>query len=185
MAHCKGIAVTARLKWVQRLHGDPGWARFRDALGDDTRDAVERHILPHGWVPMRTFVDVNVTIDRLFGAGDLRLCRELGAWAAQENLPKVFKLFYRLGTPTFIFERAAKLWTAHYDSGRLELDSPADKRAHLSLFDFAEPHRAHCLSVLGWAAKSIELSGAKVVESDEVRCRTRGDDRCELAVAWA
>jgi hypothetical protein len=185
MAHCKGIAVIARLKWVQRTHGDPGWARFRDALSDETREAVERHILPHGWVPMRTFIDVNVTADRLFGAGDLTLCRELGAWAAQENLPKLFRLFYRLGTPTFIFERAAKLWSAHYDSGRLELSAPAEKRAHLSLFDFAEPHRAHCLSVLGWAAKSIELSGARVIESDEVQCRTRGDGCCELAVAWA
>lgn len=185
MANCKGIAVIARLKWVQRVHGDPGWARFKDALADETREAVERHILPHGWVPMRTFIDVNVTADRLFGGGDLRLCKELGAWAAQENLPKVFRLFYRLGTHTFVFERAAKLWSAHYDSGRLELASPAAQRAHLSLYDFDEPHRAHCLSVLGWAAKSIELSGARVVQADELKCRTRGEACCELAVAWA
>ncbi|MCA2977955.1 MAG: hypothetical protein INH37_06700 [Myxococcaceae bacterium] len=185
MAHCKGIAVIARLKWVRRFHGDAGARRLHDALSAPTRDALERHILPHDWVPMRTFVEVNVAVDRLFGSGDLRLCKDLGAWAAQENLPRLFRLFYRLGTPGFMFERAAKLWSAHYDSGRLTLVLPTEKRAHLSLFDFAEPHRAHCLSVLGWAAKSVELSGARVVESDEARCRTRGDDRCEFVVSWA
>ena len=185
MANVKGSALSSRVLWVRLEYGDAGIQRLLPQCTPALRAELAAGVQKARWYPLAQFVELITVIDRLFGAGDLRLCKELGAWAAQENLPKVFKLFYRLGTPTFVFERAAKLWTAHYDSGRLELASPAEKRAHLSLFDFAEPHRAHCLSVLGWAAKSIELSGAKVVESDEVRCRTRGDDRCELAVAWA
>lgn len=182
VAHCKGIAVIARLKWVQREHGDAGWQRFLSELPEATREAVDRHILPHGWVPMRVFIDVNVTLDRLFGAGDLSLCTELGAWAANENLPRVFKLFYRLGTPAFLFERASKLWSAHYDTGRLELHTVADGQANLRLFEVT--HRAHCLSVLGWAKKSVELSGAEVLEFGERSCCTRGEPCCELMVRW-
>ena len=47
----------------------------------------------------------------------------------------------------------------HYTSGKL---TPIEERAGAIRFEiegFAEPHRAHCMSVLGWAARSIELSG--------------------------
>ncbi len=184
MAHCKGIAVISRFKWVQERHGDAGTRSLLDALPAQTVAVTERHILPNDWVPMQVFIDVNVAVDQLFGKGDLALCRELGAWAAQANLPRLFRLFYRLGSPTFIFERASKLWSAHYDSGRLETFSTAPGSASLRLFEFDQPHPAHCLSVLGWAAKSIELSGSTVTEARDPRCRVRGDDCCELVVAW-
>ena len=122
--------------------------------------------------------------DRLFGKGDLELCRVMGAWAAGENLPKLFRLFYRLGSPTFIFERASKLWGAHYDSGAMALTEPTATGARLVLTDFKVPHRAHCLSVLGWSVGAIELAGSKVTSAEEERCRTWGHERCELAVKW-
>lgn len=184
MAHCKGIAVSARLKWVQKTQGAEGYQRFLAALPPETKDVVEARILPHGWVKAQTFIDVLVTIDRLFGKGDLALCRELGAWASAENLPRIFKLFYRLGSPNFLFDQASKLWRNHYDSGALEVIDRSATSGRLVMTDFALPHRAHCLSVLGWAAKSIELSGATVEYAEEERCRCLGDERCELVVRW-
>lgn len=184
MAHCKGIAVLARLKYVQQHHGDEGSRRLREALTPETREVVERHVLPHGWVPMRDFIELNVVADRLFGRGDLALCKVMGAWAAAENLPKLFRLFFRFGSPTFIFERASKLWSAHYDSGSMRLEDASEHGGRLVISDFEAPHRAHCLSVLGWAGKSIELSGATVTESEELRCRTRGDGVCDLSLRW-
>jgi hypothetical protein len=166
MAHCKGIAVLARLKWVQHHHGDDGSRRFFEALAPRTREVLERHVLPHGWVPMQDFIELNVVADRLFGKGDLELCKVMGAWAAGENLPKLFRLFYRLGSPTFIFERASKLWSAHYDSGSMLLTEPTAIGARLVLTDFKAPHRAHCLSVLGWSVGAIELAGSKVTSAE-------------------
>lgn len=185
MAHCKGIIVNARLRWVQEHHGDAGFRDLLAGLAPATREVLDRHVLPHAWVPLSAFIDLNVVADQLFGKGDLALCRELGAWSASYNLPRIFKLFYRLGTPMFIFERAAKLWNAHYDSGRLEARRDADGVAHLEIHDFGQPHRAHCYSVLGWAEKSIELSGAKVLRAGEVKCRTQGHPHCELIASWA
>lgn len=183
-AHCKGIAVIARLKWVQHVHGDAGYGRFLDALPAPTRALVDAHILPHGWVPMQAFLDVLVTLDALFGTGDLELCREVGGWAAAENLPRIFKIFFRFGTPSFIFDRASKLWCSHYDSGTLNVVDREPTAARLVMSGFLTPHRAHCLSVLGWAAKSIELAGSEVTSAEEVRCRTRGDEACEMVVRW-
>ena len=183
-AHCKGVAVIARLKWVQQVHGDAGFNQLLAALPQASRDVVDARILPHGWVPLQVFIDVLVTLDALFGRGDLALCRELGGWAAAENLPRVFKIFFRFGSPTFLFDRAAKLWRSHYDSGTLAVLDREETGARLVISDFAAPHRAHCLSVLGWAAKSIELWGAGVTYAEEEKCRTRGDAACEMVARW-
>ncbi len=96
----------------------------------------------------------------------------------------LYKLFYRLGSPLYIFRRAAQLWSVHYDSGQLAAMELGDRAARLEIVGFASPHRVHCLSVLGWATRSIELSGGTVVSADEERCRARGDDTCEMAVRW-
>jgi hypothetical protein len=184
MAHCKGLAVTSRLRWVEQHHGAGGLEKVKAQLTPEHQQLIAQHILPHAWVPMTLFIELNVVADRLFGNGDLALCQTMGAWAAEATLPKVFKLFYRLGSPMFIFERAAKLWSAHYDTGSLTPSRDAAGVVHLLIRDVENPHRAHCLSVLGWAAKSIELSGSKLTLSTEARCRTRGDPECEIQLAW-
>ena len=184
MAQCKGLNLSSRLRYVHEVHGEEAAQRLTRELAPQTQALLERRVLPHEWVPFSAFIDVNVVADRLFGKGDLALCREMGAWAATANLPRIFKLFYRFGSPPFLFERAAKLWGAHYDTGRMESASDADGTVHLSIYDFGQPHRAHCLSVLGWCARSIEMSGGKVHSAVEKRCRLRGDDCCELVAHW-
>ncbi len=183
-AHCKGIAVNTRLTWVEEHHGEAGLSAVLGALSPEQRKMIDGRVLPHAWVPIELFIALNVAADQQFGKGDLALCVTMGAWAAEKTLPRVFKIFYRFGSPMFIFEKAAKLWSAHYDSGRLDPRSPAPDQIVLSLHDFATPHRAHCLSVLGWATKSIELSGGRVLAADERACRTRGAKCCELALSW-
>jgi hypothetical protein len=59
-----------------------------------------------------------------------------------------------------------------------------DEGANISIVDFDTPHRAHCLSVLGWIVAAAEMSGAKVQYAEEERCRTRGDDVCMLVARW-
>lgn len=185
MAQCKGLNLSSRFRYVHEVHGAGAAQRLLAELSPETRELLDRRVLPHEWIPFSTFIDVNVVADRLLGKGDLALCKEMGAWAATANLPRIFRLFYRFGSPMFLFERAAKLWSAHYDSGRMETQRDADGLFHLSIHEFGAPHRAHCLSVLGWITRSIEMSGATVDSAMERRCRLRGDECCELVARWS
>jgi hypothetical protein len=184
MANVKGSAVTARLRYVRERHGEEAVQRLLDQLPAGTRATLEGRVLPQAWVPYEVFVDVNVAVDRIFGKGDLSLCFELGRYAAEVNLPTLYRLFYRFGSPLYIFRRAAQLWSIHYDSGQLAAMEAGSNVARLEIIDFERPHRVHCLSVLGWASRSVELSGGVVLAAEEARCRTRGDETCEMVVAW-
>jgi hypothetical protein len=184
MSDVKGSAIAARVRFVRERFGDEGYARLVASVDDASRARLAGRILAHEWVPFALFRGLNVEADRLFGKGDLQLCYEMGRYSAEVNLPSLYRLFYRLRTPMFIFRKAARLWDVHYTSGKL---TPIEERAgaiRLEIEGFAEPHRAHCMSVLGWAARSGELSGGRLRQAEETRCRTRGDAVCVLTLDW-
>ena len=184
MAQVKGSAITSRIRYVRDRYGEGALRQVRQALPEPMRVQLEGRVLPHAWVPYELFVALNVEIDRIFGVGDLTLCREMGRYSAEVNLPTLYRIFYKLRTPMFIFNKAARIWDVHYDSGRLVPLQEGNDKVRLQICEFEEPHRAHCLSVLGWAEQSIEISGAEVTEAREERCRTRGDASCEMILRW-
>lgn len=184
----KGSAVTARIRWVRELYGEPGFKRLKEALPPEHRTFLEGRILPHEWVPFELFVAVSVELDRIYGKGDLGLCREMGRYSAKVNLPTLYRIFYMLGSPAFIVKRAARVWDVHYSSGRLDAETRKNEdgteTASLKLIGFETPHRAHCASVAGWGEQSVTLSGGTMLTMIESQCRTRGAPYCEFVATW-
>jgi len=184
VANVKGSALSSRVLWVQLGHGDAGMERLRAAVSDDLRHSLDQGIHKAKWYPFDQFIDLNLTIDRVFGNGDLGLIREISRYGADANLTTIYRLFYKVGTTHWILGRAVRLWSAHYDSGYLEVLTRGPKTAVLRIRGFATPHRVHCMAVQGWAERSIELSGGERVVMEEPMCRTRGDEWCQLEAKW-
>ena len=183
MSRVKGSAVTSRVRFLRERGGEGALRAVLATLSATSRAHIERGILPHAWVPFELFVELNVAADEHLGKGDLALCREMGRYGAKVNLPTLYRIFYRLGSLPFILRKAARLWEVHYDSGRLEVEL-GEHEATLTIAEFATPHRAHCLSVLGWAEAAGELSGVKILEARELSCRSQGAGACQLFVRW-
>jgi len=184
VANVKGSALASRVLWVKLGHGAAGLDRLVAQASPELRLAIEAGFTKASWYPFEQFVELNLVIDRLFGHGDLKLVKELGRSGADANLTTIYRLFYKVGTTHWILGRAVRLWSAHYDSGALEVMTRGPKTAVLRIRDFATPHEAHCLSILGWCERSIELSGGLNVRVSEPRCRTRGDECCQLEAVW-
>ncbi len=107
MPNVKGSAFDARFRWVQEHHGPAGLDKVLRALPSEDRALHEAVILPSSWYPFGAFVRVNEAIDRAFGTGDLALVPQVARWAADSNLPTLYKFFYQLGTVSFILGREA------------------------------------------------------------------------------
>jgi hypothetical protein len=180
----KGSALASRILWVQLEHGMKGRERVIAQSSPELSAAIEAGFHKAQWYPFEQFVELNVVIDRLFGRGDLALARELGRHGADANLTTIYRLFFKLGSVHWILGRAVRLWSAHYDSGFAEVATRGARVAVLRIHGFETPHVAHCLSVMGWAERSIELSGGKRPIVEESKCRTRGDELCQIDVAW-
>ena len=185
MTNVKGSAFASRMLWVRLHHGEDGVDKVLSELSAPAREILGPMPTRARWYPFETFVELNLTLDRLFGTGDLSLVRELGKHGADVNLRTVYRLFYMVGTPKWIMDRATRLWDMHYDSGHLVATRGEGNVIDVEICDFETPHRTHCLSVFGWCERSLELSGAKEIFTEERGCRTKGDDACRLHLEWS
>ena len=169
---------------MREHHGPEGEARVREALEPASRQRLETGVLRSAWVPFALFVDLNETIDRTFGSGDLALCREMGAYGARVNLPSLYRIFYRVGSIAFILKRAARMWDVHYSSGRLSVTS-GKGWARLMIEDFAEPHPALWESVAGWGEASAKLTGVADAFARLEHSPEPGDDApARIIIRW-
>jgi hypothetical protein len=184
VSNVKGSALASRLLWVRLGHGEAGLEWLEAQASPDLAASLVNGVAMSRWYPFALFIELNELIDRLFGKGDLRLVHELGRYGADANLKTVYRLFYKVGTVRWILGRAARLWGAHYDSGRMQIVDERPGMGTLEIVDFDTPHRIHCMSVSGWAERSIEISGGKEAHVEELSCRASGDPQCLLRCTW-
>jgi len=184
VGNVKGSSLASRVLWVQLNHGDAGLRRLLPQCSPALRANIEDGIHKAKWYPFEQFIELIENVDRVFGKGDRGLVRELARHGADANLTTIYRLFYKVGTTHWILGRAVRLWSAHYDTGYLEVLTRGPRTAILRMRGFDTPHPVHCMSVLGWAERSIELSGGKEVSGSETKCRLRGDEYCELESSW-
>lgn len=184
MPNVKGSAFASRIRWVQLNQGKAGLERLAEAVGPGLREVVAQGAVMATWYPFDDFVELNERIDAIFGKGDLALVKPLGRHGADANLTTIYRLFFKVGTVRWIIARAARLWGMHYDSGKMVVQQAPGKEIELRIENFATPHRVHCLSVQGWAERSVELSGARDVALDELACRASGDLSCRFRITW-
>lgn len=186
VANVKGSALASRVLWVRLNHGTDGLDRLTHQCSPALRATIDAGVKLARWYPFEQFVELITVIDRLFGTGDGALVRQLGYHGADANLSTIYRLFYRVGSVMWLLGRAARLWNAHYDSGRLEVRArgAGSGEADLDIVDFATPDCVHCESVSGWCQRSIEMSGGIDTSVERVQCRQRGDARCRLRATW-
>ena len=171
MIHVKGSAVTSRIRFVRERYGEASFRDLKGALTDEQRGRIEARILPAQWVPYDLFVHLVVKINAMFGQGDLGLVREMAHFSADMNLPTLYRIFYKMGTPSFILKRAARLWQLHYDSGRLEVKEHRPGHARLLI-----EGGAHVPYV------STSIGQSMLTASDEAWLRAHGTEQNEFKV---
>lgn len=183
-SNVKGSAFSSRILWVRLNQGEQGLERLSAEVSDGLRQLLSDGAVMSKWYPFEWFVELNESIDATFGKADLALVKQLGRHGADANLTTIYRLFYKVGTVKWIMARASRLWGMHYDTGVMSVDVYPGKEVGLRIVGFATPHRAHCLSVMGWCERSVELSGGDHVEVDEIECRAKGDEACEFRCTW-
>ena len=183
MAQMKGSAFTARFAYLRARYAD-AWDAFVARLGPETRALATTRLLKSSWYPFRCFVELNLVADEVMGVGDLAMARELGANAAEANLPTLYRLFYRLGSPDYILRNAAALWSVHHDSGHAVVVERDPGRAEYQVHGHEEPHPVLCRSLEGFITRTLELTGVTEVTVRELQCIHDGAPYCAFDGAW-
>ena len=89
----------------------------------------------------------------------------------------------RLASPGFFIDKAMKLWRLYHSHGSWEIVRN-QQLVRAALIDHPEHHPAFCAAFLGWIEGALSLTGARDIESSEIRCATRGARCCSYEVKW-
>ena len=181
-ARVRAVTVRVRDRFVLARFGKTSRDRFRAATSPELRATLEMG--GDHWVDFSQFVEATELACRLFNEGDLTLCRDIGAFGAENAMGVWQRLVYRVLSPATVLSIAAGVWSHHYDGGRLVAKAEGKRGVRLRIEDFPSPHRTHCLSIEGWLRRTIELGRPKRVTVIEQLCRCRGNDACELVAEW-
>ncbi len=183
-AHAQLSTIRIREAFVRDKYGTSAVARLREAMSPRLRAALGSGAADDSFADFGLFVEMNVTIDRLFGSGTYELAREMGHYGARHNSGVWAPLFKSgVDVPKFV-EIARGLWHKHYDAGRLETDRMSPTCARILLHDFPTPHRTHCLSVVGWLEGVFESCPGTSVMVSKISCRALRGSVCETRVTW-
>lgn len=173
-----------RHKFVKERFGASGSETFLSRASPELRTALAIAPQLGEWVDFALFIEATELVDRLFGRGDMNMAWDVGRFAAEHNIGLWRSIVMRLVNPKTVIGVAASMWTHHYDSGRLLLEEDPAGGVRMKIAEFLQPHRTHCMSVGGWAERTLELGRPKTVRVREVACRSRGAPMCDFSLIW-
>ncbi|MDD4907938.1 MAG: hypothetical protein PHJ00_02645 [Candidatus Omnitrophica bacterium] len=184
MSNLRGASIIAAVKFIREKYQDEGLARVLDSLEAQDRQIAGGSLNPMSFYPARVFINFSVAADKIFGAGDYEICRQIGYFEAGDTFTGLYKIFLDIANPYFVISRAGLAWKMVHDAGELKIEQAGDKYVKGTITDFPDYHKSFCVDLAGYFTKVLELCGAKNVSIKETKCRCQGDDCCEYEVKW-
>ena len=93
--------------------------------------------------------------------GELARMTEFGSAIAKHDLPLLYKVLFKVGTPAFIIKRLNIVARQYIRESQVSVEVPGDGRAEVTLGGRRFPMYFCTYGVSGWFRAALELSGAK------------------------
>jgi hypothetical protein len=133
---------------------------------------------------MASFLRFMQGAQRMLGAQEPRLARQMGRASCDYGMTTVYKIFFRVGTPGFVISRATRVFSTYYDSGVLRAVENGPGRAVIELTGLVGGAPEFCERILGWTERTLELAGAKNIRPSHPQCVHRGAASCLFEGTW-
>jgi hypothetical protein len=114
-----------------------------------------------------------------------QLARLAGNTALERSLGMFHRmLLRRIASPELHRKFAQRLWSAHFDTGRVDVELPAEGRAIVRYSEWTSHHRFICDMCTASDLVIYGAMGLRDVEVRQLRCIDDGDADCAHLVTW-
>jgi hypothetical protein len=183
MANFKGFAIRGLLRFLKDKH--PGMTKeVVAALPPELRKHLDMPVAASKLYPYEVFAALLREIDRRFGRGDLRYCRDVGDYAAQQDITGMFKMLLSVLTPETLLKRSSIFWVKYSDTGALAPVPCESNRYAIRLTGFPGIDEAHCYLLLGWMTRLGLISKARTIDMKHTVCVHHGGQYCQWEGTW-
>jgi hypothetical protein len=178
----KGSLLSARPRYLKETWGDDALKGVLAVLDGPTRATLESAILPFAWYPFETLLKIDEAIIEGPMKGDITQIKPFGRAVAQYDLPTIYKVLFKIGTPAFLIKRVGTVYGTYVKGGSMTA-AVVGKTASVTLTG-ALPAYFCQQGIPGWFTAALELSGAKAVRVTEGACIHRRAANCRWDATW-
>jgi len=180
----KGNLLSARPRYVEERWGDAGLVDVMKRLDGAARQAMQETILPFSWYPLKVMAEIDRAIVEGPMGGHISLMKDFGATIARYDLPTLYRVLFKVGTPAFIIRRMNVAYRTYIRHGTMLGETPSSTNATVTFVDGVFPKYLCTHGVAGWLTAALELSGAHRVDVREIVCVHDGAPACKWRAEW-
>ncbi len=180
----KGTAIRSISKFVQSKFPDR-YQEWFDSLPKESQSIYADAILSTRWYPLNEAAIIPTTqVGRIFYSNTKKGAWETGRYSASSALTGIYKVFVKLSSPTFVIERACKIFSAYYDEAEIEATDKKKNSVVIRILKFDPPSAVIEYRIAGWMEVALELSGCKNVKIVIPRSLSRGAKTTDFVISW-
>lgn len=173
------------MKYFQECHPPDKLEKLKAALDKEARELLEsKYVLPFTWIDYGTFLNIQLTADRVIGRGDFELLKQLNYFSARHDVHGVYKFIVSLLSPKTAFQALSKLLTQFYDKGKLHLENVTSTSVSIIIEDAPDIPLHHDIEQGAYVEEIVRMAGAKDIRFTHTQCMARGDPLCRWEVTW-
>ncbi len=180
----KGSALRSTMNYLREHFTSEQVNRVLSALPAGHRDELSKPILISTWYDSAILFNLMNAMARESGQPSEVLFHRLGRQSCDDGLNTVYRIFFKIGTPSYMLKFTVQVWRNYYDEGKFVVLSGSSNQAHIRLQDVSFPDSGMCVRVTGWLERALELSGARNIRMSHSACRFSGAPSCEWTATW-
>jgi len=189
MVTIRGIAVLARMKYLERYASPEQHRAVLDQLPPEFRDELENGVDVKKMYRFDHFVALKRAIDQHLGKGDLQLIVDQGRFAAVDLMPGFAKIFRKFLSARNLIQKSIQVWNRLYSSGRMEIETGEPGTylhcLRLTLRDFGEPTLELGLMMLGVVRGALQMGGAREYLVTRIDPPAAPGAELEIMIQWS
>lgn len=181
----KGNLLARRAWYIRDRWGGASLSAVAAAVPEDARKfLVDAPPLTFAWYPFSVMMDIDRAILEGPMHGELGRMREFGSAIAKHDLPLLYKVLFKIGSPAFIVKRLNIVCKQYIRESTMAPEIVGDGHAMVTQGGRRFPLYFCTYGVSGWFHAALELSGAKSPTVEHVACLHKGDDACKWELRW-
>jgi hypothetical protein len=178
----KGTALIDSIAALQRRKGPHALEEVLERLRPSWRELFRAALSPSGWYSLDVFAEfLRCTIQP---GEPATLLAQRSEAAIEHQLRGIYRMFVKLGTPTFVLKRMAVIHQTYFRGVTIEVESIGKRHAFVRYAGFRPQHEILEHVIVGFFRKALELSGARGCFVNVVTPIASGRRVAEFELNW-
>ena len=108
----------------------------------------------------------------------------MGIFSAEFALTGIYKIFVKMGSPSFIIKKASVIFPSYYKPSAMQTVELKKNSAKVQIIDFQGMNEYIEPGIHGWIHTAMLMTGVKDLSVQITKSLIKGDDITEFDIKW-